>query len=263
MSVKHIISLGAGVQSSTMALMAAKGELGPMPEAAIFADTGVEPLSVYAWLDWLEKELPFPVYRVSKGNLGETATSVRLSRNGNYYTKSAPPAFMEHKGKVGPIQRQCTSDFKIAVIEREIRRLRNKMPIIQWIGISTDEAHRMKPARLSYVENRWPLIEATFSRDDCLSWMRNNGYPEPPRSSCVFCPFHNNTEWQRLKTAEPAEFERAVQFEKDLQSAFSQTKLSGRPFLHRSCQPLDTVDFIIPAKESNQFGNECAGVCGV
>ena len=35
----HIISLGAGVQSSTMALMAACGEITPMPTAAIFADT--------------------------------------------------------------------------------------------------------------------------------------------------------------------------------------------------------------------------------
>ena len=31
-----VISLGAGVQSSTMAIMAAKGDL-PMPQAAIFA----------------------------------------------------------------------------------------------------------------------------------------------------------------------------------------------------------------------------------
>ena len=33
----HIISLGAGVQSSTMALMFAKGELSPMPDGAILA----------------------------------------------------------------------------------------------------------------------------------------------------------------------------------------------------------------------------------
>jgi len=51
----HIISLGAGVQSSTMALMAAAGEITPMPTAAIFADTQDEPASVYRWLDWLEK----------------------------------------------------------------------------------------------------------------------------------------------------------------------------------------------------------------
>jgi hypothetical protein len=49
----HILSLGAGVQSSTLALMAAAGEVTPMPTAAIFADTQDEPASVYRWLDWL------------------------------------------------------------------------------------------------------------------------------------------------------------------------------------------------------------------
>ena len=65
----HILSLGAGVQSSTLALMAAKGEVGPMPMAAIFSDTQAEPKEVYDWLDWLEKQLPYPVYRVTAGNL--------------------------------------------------------------------------------------------------------------------------------------------------------------------------------------------------
>src|SRR5262249_18428138 len=37
-----ILSLGAGVQSTTLALLAAGGELA-LPEAAIFADTGWEP----------------------------------------------------------------------------------------------------------------------------------------------------------------------------------------------------------------------------
>jgi hypothetical protein len=36
----RVLSLGAGVQSTTLALMAAHGEIGPMPDCAIFADTG-------------------------------------------------------------------------------------------------------------------------------------------------------------------------------------------------------------------------------
>ncbi len=39
----RILSLGAGVQSSTMALMADQGAFGKKPDAAIFADTGWEP----------------------------------------------------------------------------------------------------------------------------------------------------------------------------------------------------------------------------
>src|SRR6185437_8404632 len=65
----RVLSLGAGVQSTTLALMAAHGEIGPMPDCAIFADTGWEPRRVYEHLAWLETKLPFPVERVSGGNL--------------------------------------------------------------------------------------------------------------------------------------------------------------------------------------------------
>ena len=53
----EILSLGAGVQSSTLALMAARGDIKP-PKAAIFADTGWEPAKVYDYLEWLEEQLP-------------------------------------------------------------------------------------------------------------------------------------------------------------------------------------------------------------
>ena len=38
-----VLSLGAGVQSTALALMAAKKVIKPMPEFAIFADTQAEP----------------------------------------------------------------------------------------------------------------------------------------------------------------------------------------------------------------------------
>src|ERR1035441_9097717 len=87
----HILSLGAGVQSSTLALMAAAGEVTPMPTCAIFADTQDEPVSVYKWLDWLEKQLPFPVYRVTKGRLSDKALKFRTSKKGRTSTKNDGP----------------------------------------------------------------------------------------------------------------------------------------------------------------------------
>ena len=47
----NVLSLGAGVQSSTMALMSAKGEL-PKADCAIFADTGYEPKAIYNYLNY-------------------------------------------------------------------------------------------------------------------------------------------------------------------------------------------------------------------
>lgn len=50
----RVLSLGAGVQSTTLALMAAHGEIEP-PDCAIFADTQWEPAEVYAHLNCARK----------------------------------------------------------------------------------------------------------------------------------------------------------------------------------------------------------------
>jgi len=114
---------------------------------------------------------------------------------------------------------------------------------------------------------RWPLIEKRMTRNHCLEWMASHGYPEPPRSSCVFCPFHKNKEWQRLQQHEPQEFERAVQFERALQAAkASSDNMNSTPFLHRSCVPLDQIDFRSASEKMGQlefgFEEECEGMCG-
>src|SRR5688500_14335302 len=100
----HIISLGAGVQSSTMALMAAAGEIEPMPVAAIFADTQAEPASVYRWLDWLEANLPFPVHRVTKGSLEAKSLRMKVSKKGSRYSVTDIPFFVKSaRGDLGKI----------------------------------------------------------------------------------------------------------------------------------------------------------------
>lgn len=266
----NVISLGAGVQSSTMALMAAHGEITPMPACAIFADTGDEPAAVYEWLSWLETQLPFPVRRVSAGVLSEAAARLRTSKkSGNTYLSPGIPAFFERNGERGIGARQCTRTFKIDVINREIRKMRTKgQKVICWVGISRDEASRMKPARAPYVENIWPLVDRKITRADCLTWMAAKGYPTPPRSACVYCPFHSDEEWLRLKTQAPEEFERAVRFEKTYQaSAKAATALDGTPWLHDSRKPLESVDFAAlvqdRSRQLNMFNNECEGMCGV
>ena len=132
-----------------------------------------------------------------------------------------------------------------------------------WMGISTDEAQRMKDSRKFWIEHRYPLIEMGISREDCLTWMADNNYPKPPRSACVYCPYHSDKEWTRLKNEEPAEFARAIKFEKDLQAAFIATeRLEGKPSLHNSRKNLDTITFT-HEDQIDLFGNECEGMCGV
>lgn len=264
----HILSLGAGVQSSTLALMAAAGELGPMPTSAVFADTEAEPASVYKWLDWLEGRLPFPVHRVTAGDLSETSTRVRTSeRSGEQYMSHLVPAFtLGLSGEKGTWFRQCTDKHKLTPLRKKIDELRGDREAIVWIGISTDEAIRMKPSRVKGVTHIWPLIDKGISRRGCLKWFEDRGFPKPPRSSCTFCPYHSDKEWRRLRDEEPQSFQDAIAYEKRMQEAASKIKrLDAIPFLHNSRVPLDQVDFStdIERGQGELFGNECEGMCGV
>ena len=119
--VKVVLSLGAGVQSSTLALMAAKGEVTPMPDVAVFADTGYEPKAVYAWLDWLEKQLPIPVAKVTRGNLRDDQIKTRVREKNR---AAALPYFTLDKetNQIGMLQRQCTAEYKIQPVTKYIRQ---------------------------------------------------------------------------------------------------------------------------------------------
>jgi len=264
----HVISLGAGTQSSVVLLKACRSEITPRPVAAIFADTQVEPQSVYRWLDWLESVSIIPIIRVSNGNLEDGSTKLYISTKSKKVTGQSIPAFANQGRVIFP--RQCTSDYKVNAINKQLTRLMREHKTkraISWIGLSLDEVHRMKPSRRSNVENRWPLIELRMRRHDSLIWMKNNGYPEPPRSACRGCPYHSDYEWRQLKEHEPLDFTAAVEYEKRLQKAYAElgNERMPKPFLHRSCVPLDQVDLSTDEERGQQslFGNECQGLCGV
>lgn len=259
------------MQSSTLALMAAEGEITPMPVAAVFADTHAEPQSVYRWLDWLETKLPYPLLRVSKGSLTEVALKIRDKKDGTgQWAKSVIPTFVKNQdGSRGLIQRQCTYDWKVLELVKAAKRLMKEHgtnAATQWIGISCDEAHRMKPSREPKITHRWPLIEREMKRHHCLQWMEAHGYPRPPRSACIYCPYHSDAEWRRLRDEEPEEWAKAVKFEKDLQAVKAQTdNMRGIPYLHSTLKPLDEVDLSTDVEKGQGllWGNECEGMCGV
>jgi hypothetical protein len=263
----RVISLGAGVQSSTMALMAAHGEI-DMPDCAIFADVQDEMPEVYKWLDWLEKQLPYPVHRISRGKLSEESLIVKTSKAGNKYQQHSPPFFIiNEKGQIGMMMRQCTTNFKIIPIIKKLRELGGKKHgVEQYIGISLDESQRMKPARDKWITNRWPLIEKFMTRGHCIEWMTDHGFPIPPRSSCRYCIYHSDAEWNYQQTNQPDQFELSAQYEESFQNAMLEIpSLVGKPYLHRSCKPLREIDFkkLINTRQIDMFNNECEGICGV
>jgi hypothetical protein len=250
--------------------MAAEGEI-PAPAFAIFADTGAEPASVYRWLDWLEARLPYPVVRVSRGSIRQeivdAAAGVRKAH-------TRPPFFVRNAdGSIGMTRRQCTQNYKIEPIRAGVRavlelgrrgRVRRGVMVRQYIGISLDEAVRMKPSGVSWITNEYPLIDRRMTRGDCIKWMEARGYPRPPKSACTFCPYRSDAEWLRMKEEEPEAFADAVAIDGLLRGGIA--GLRGDVFVHRSCVPLAQVNFRPRAPRMFQpdlFGNECEGMCGV
>lgn len=268
--MKHIISLGAGVQSSTMALMAARGEITPMPDAAIFADTGAEPRKVYEYLDYLEGLLPFPVHRVmhKDGLLENIKESIKGGRfaGAPFYTES-PLGKRE-----GMLRRQCTREFKIYPITQKVRELcglgfRQRAPkgeilAEQWIGISLDEIQRMKEPREKWLKHRWPLLELKMTRLHCLQWMEKNGYEMPSKSACTFCPYHDNEAWSDMKRNDPESFQQAIEIDEMIRAGVRGT--TQKLYVHQSMVPLAEADVNTPADYGQlSFLDECDGMCGV
>lgn len=294
----RILSLGAGVQSTTLALMAAHGEIGPMPDCAIFADTAWEPKAVYEHLAWLMSPniLPFPVHIASGGDIradlvagaqgnrwasipaftrnvtpaGATVPVLDEDQNGDMIIVGQRVLPTERIG-VGMIRRQCTGDYKIVPIRRKVRELAGltrrrspKYPVVeQWIGISLDEAIRMKPSFESWQINRWPLIEQRMTRRDCLRWLERHDYPIPPRSACIGCPFHSDAHWRDMRDNDPDAWADAVDLDHAIRTGFR--GLRGEVYLHRSAVPLDLVDLTNDADRGqlDLWPNECEGMCGV
>lgn len=263
----RVLSLGAGIQSTALALMAAHGEL-ERPDCAIFADTQSEPAHVYEHLKWLRSEgvLPYPVHVITVGSLKED-----LSRTSGARSRIvAIPYFLDNgTADEGIGRRQCTREYKVDPLTLKERELLGYLPRQHippgsaeiWMGISTDEAHRMKPARYPWQINRYPLIDRRMSRGDCMLWLERHGYPVPGKSACTFCPYRSDSSWLEMKRNDPVSWAEAVEVDEGLRRNQRALRLEATPYIHRSLRPLAEVD--LSENQLDLFGNDCEGYCGI
>lgn len=232
----RVLSLGAGVQSTTILRMSIDGELPPL-DAAVFADTQRESAEVYAHLRQLETECERAgiAFRcVSKGDLMDALDQVPTYKDGGRGSKF------------------CSGNYKRNVVIGEVSRMRAPGEAVEMVfGISVDEHHRMRRARASYVTNVYPLVDLRMTRWDCHRWHAVHRLPQPPRSSCVFCPYRTNREWRHLRDTDPAGW--AIAIEAD-------ARADG--FVHRSEVPLAEAD-IDDDTQPSLWSEECEGMCGV
>ena len=270
----RVLSLGAGVQSTVMALMAERGEFGlPKPDIAIFADTQWEPQAVYDHLEWLKTQVSFEIRTVTAGNIKENLRNGVMPDNSKFI--GIPIFLARTDGKNGLMRRQCTTQYKLNPIHKELRKVlrlgpRQPVPrhskIEMWVGISTDEMSRAKPSQESWIDKKFPLIRIGFNRAQALIWFQER-YPDRtlPKSACIGCPYHSDGIWKDMKENDPDAFMEAVDVDIDLRSNPNITALipEAQGFLHASRKPLALVDFDNAKGYQEQMDDECEGLCGI
>ena len=256
-----IISLGLGVQSTAMYFLSSVNMI-ERADHAVFADPGAELPRTYEILemlqDWAKYNNGIPIHVADKHNLYKDLLKGVNSRGVKY---SSIPAFSQSGGMV---QRQCTGEYKIRPVVEKIRELhelkpKQHLPKTQvWLGITLDEIQRMKISQLPRIDYCYPLIEQKMSRSDCIKTFERFNFPIPPKSSCVFCPYHSDKNWKELKKVYPESWKAAIKVDNSIRN-ISKKGAEDKMYIHRSCKPLEDVQF---ADQQQLFMCE-EGFCGL
>lgn len=281
MSGLRVLSCGGGTQSSALTLMSCDGVL-PKLDAIIFADTQHEMPETYEYLAFLREKAATAGIRFITATAGDLKAEL-IARRGRGSQPSLPVRVGTPDGELQRINGYtCSYDFKRRVIAAQTklvcgtRGAWKRSSVEQWIGYSTDEASRMKPADecrcghkrfrpksgkrpAEFIHNsivgctrcdcdmfhpwqthRWPLIEMQMRRGDALRWIKNAGYPEPARSACYFCPNRGNAHWRDLRKNRPELWRSAVEVDEFVRHDMN--GLAGQGYLHQSGVPLAIAD---------------------
>jgi hypothetical protein len=247
----RILSLGAGVQSTTVLLLACEKTIPPF-DAAIFADTGWEPKAVYDHLNLLSAHAErhgIPVHRVGSRNIRDDAFDPQHS------FWSMPLFVRNPDGSEGMARRQCTNFYKLREIKVKTRALLGyphprAVPSGVYaeiaIGISLDEIGRAKDSDVRYMRNVFPLLDLKWTRKDCERYLKTRGW-SAEKSACIGCPYHGNRQWRKLRDESPQEWADAVAFDRAIRDGSARAQANaaksgvtgGSLYLHRSRVPLD------------------------
>jgi hypothetical protein len=219
-------SCGGGRQSAAIAKMIVTGEL-PKPDLICIADTSREVQSTWEYLSQvIQPSIKIPIHIIP-----HSYAYVDLYKDDK--NNILIPAFTKQSGQIGKLPTYCSVEWK----QRPVRRWLREQGIEQcdlWIGISTNEAHRMKAADRKWINHVYPLIEINpTSLAKCISMVESFGWPTPPKSRCFMCPNMSIQNWYELKTTSPIDFQKAVDLEKQLQ------KKDKFIYLHQTGKPLN------------------------
>ena len=255
-----ILSCGAGMQSTALALISCANKLiqeeksdvfnfvyekrVPIYDVVMFCDLGLEPAWVYSQVEFIKEACKWagiPFY-VLKSDLYED-----YSKNfGNSRVVSIPFWSISENGKKGKMMRNCTLDYKINIMQKFARKYligyakgqRTKPEDIKahemHLGFSKEEERRCKENPHKMFVNKFPLCDMGLTRADNYAYIKDVWGLETKASACCFCPFHTNHFFDFIKKNNREEYEKTVEFDQMLEEQQPNTKIRSELYISKS-----------------------------
>jgi len=252
-----ILSCGAGMQSTALALMAAENvkkgvvhPLVPVYDAVIFCDLNCEPAWVYEQVDFIAEiceRYGIPFYTLETYILEDQAQRVEHGK----FIKM--PLWTMSDGKRGKLRRTCTIDYKIEVIQRfvkyELLGYRKRQRI--WpedvgahemhIGFSAEERGRMSENTHPMFINKFPLVDMGLERKDNYKYILEEWGLDTKASACYVCPFHKNHFFGYLRDHHPNDYEAVTDFDRILSEKSDDGAVKSDLYISYSCKRISDL----------------------
>jgi len=236
--ISQIWSCGGGTQSGAIATLIKLGKL-PRPDLAFMTDTGREKSSTWPFVDGFIRpalaSVGLELNVIKAEDWGASLAPVYTSNTGELTVLLPGYTSQNEAGKLSPF---CSGKWKRDVGERWMRAQGVKQAR-NWIGISRDEARRIRAQHRGCLELWYPLIfEVPMTRQRCVELIRSEGWTgQIPHSACYMCPNQSDAEWLDLQRNWPNDFQAAVQLEAETRER------DPHFYLHPAMIPLGEVDF--------------------
>lgn len=270
-----ILSCGAGMQSTALALMSCenktKGDnrhpLVPIYDAILFCDLGEEPYWVYDQVYFIQcacewADIPFYI-------LESNLHSHYIEKFGKSRVVSIPFWSVDEEGKKGKMMRNCTLEFKIDIMQKFVRQellgykkgARTKPEDLKahemHLGFSIEESKRCKENPHKMFVNKFPLCDMNLERKDNYAYTKDVWGLETKASACNFCPFHRNYFFKYLKNNCEEQYEKLLEFDEMLEEEQPNTKIRSKLYISRSRKRIkDLTEEDCDDKETFDYNGE-------
>lgn len=262
-----ILSCGAGMQSTALALMSCANKLildnrsdgfdftyqEPVPvyDAIMFCDLELEPSWVYSQVHFIKEAcewagIPFYV-------LESSLYSDYIKNFGNARVVSIPFWSVDEEGKKGKMMRNCTLDYKINIMQKFARQellgykkgQRTKPEDMKahemHLGFSKEEERRCKENPHKMFVNKFPLCDMELTRADNYAYIKDIWGLETKASACCFCPFHTNYFFDYIKKNNADEYNKTVEFDRMLEEQQPNTKIRSKLYISKSRKRIEDL----------------------